>query len=70
MKYWLIFMIFSNEGEFLEKRETELVDAQMCVIEAALESAAYVNTGLLTSSYCVTDDHYNGRSQDEGIPLD
>ena len=70
MKFWLIFMIFSNEGEFIQKTTTHVKDKQACVIEAAKKSAKYVNTGALTSSWCVTNDHYYGYKQDKNIPYD
>lgn len=70
MKYWLIFMIFSGDGEFLRKAEVQTADIQKCYVEAAKYNIKFTNTGYLTQSWCVTDDHYNGRKQDPGIPYD
>ena len=70
MKYWLIFFLFDSEGQFIQKREVPVVSAERCMIEAAKMSLVYVNRGYLTQSWCVTDDHRSGRSQDPGIPYD
>lgn len=70
MKYWLIFMIFDSDGEFIRKVEQPTVSMERCLVESAKQSIAFTNSGFLTQSWCVTDDHYNGRSQDPGIPYD
>ncbi len=68
--FWLIVFIFSSEGEFLEKSSYEAASKSQCIEMAADEARKIVNTQTQAQFYCVTDDHYNGRSQDENIPLD
>ena len=68
--FWLIVFIFSNDGEFLEKSSYEAASKSQCIEMAADEARKIVNTQTQAQFYCVTDDHYNGRSQDENIPLD
>ena len=70
MKYWLIFMIFSHDGEFITKFEYEAKSKRHCVELAGYASQQYVNKDRLTQSWCVTDDHFRGRKQDPGIPYD
>lgn len=70
MKYWLIFMIFADDGTYLDKIETRTDSLEDCYIAAGLQSMDAVNSGLLSQSWCVTDNHYRGVRQDPGIPLD
>ncbi len=70
MKFWLIVFLFTSEGEFIEKSSYEAVDKAQCVEMAGEEARKIVNTQLNAQFYCVTDDHYMGRSVDENIPLD
>ena len=70
MKFWLIVFLFSNDGEFLEKRSYEAANKTQCVQFAGQEARKLVNSQLQMQFYCVTDDHYMGRSVDNGIPLD
>lgn len=68
--FWLIVFVFSNSGEFLEKSSYEAANKEQCVQMAGDEARKLVNTQTQMQFYCVSDDHYNGRSQDEGVPLD
>lgn len=70
MKYWLIFMLFNSEGEFVRKVDIPTKSARECVLEAAKQTMYVVNRGYLIQPWCVTDDHYEGRKQDPGIPYD
>lgn len=70
MKFWLIMFLFSSDGEFLEKRSYEAVNRAQCVQFAGQEARKLVNSQLQIQFYCVTDDHYMGRSVDKGISLD
>ena len=70
MKYWLIVFLFSSEGEFLEKSSYEAENKEQCVAFAADEAKKLVNTQLNAQFYCVSDDHYMGRSVDADVPLD
>ena len=70
MKYWLIFMIFNGEGEFVSKSDTPVANVERCYIESAKRAIKYTNSGYLTQAWCVTDDHFKGRKQDPGIPYD
>ena len=68
--FWLIVFIFLSEGEFLEKSSYEAASKEQCVVMAGDEARKHVNTQTQMQFYCVSDDHYNGRSVDKDIPLD
>lgn len=68
--YWLIVFLFTPEGEFTGKDVYEAADKAQCIEFAAQVSKTLVNTQLMSQMYCVTDDHYTGRSVDKNIPLE
>lgn len=68
--FWLIVFIFSSEGEFLEKSSYEAASKEQCVVMAGDEARKHVNTQTQMQFYCVSDDHYMGRSVDKDVPLD
>lgn len=70
MKFWLIVFLFTNEGEFHEKSSYEAATKEQCVEMAGKEASKLVNSQMQMQFYCVSDDHYMGRSVDRGIPLD
>jgi hypothetical protein len=70
MTFWLIVFLFSSDGEFVEKRSYEADNKAQCVEFAGNEASKLVNSQLQMQFYCVTDDHYMGRSVDKDIPLD
>ena len=70
MKYWLIFMLFTNKGEYIDKIEAEYQSHGSCVVAAGAVATELVNSSIMIQSWCVSDDHYNGVEQDEGIPFD
>lgn len=70
MKFWLIVMIFSSEGDFIRKVEQPTANMERCLIEAAKYSLRFTNSGYQTQTWCVSDDHHSGRKQDKGIPFD
>jgi hypothetical protein len=70
MKFWLIVFLFTPEGKFFTKDVYESVDKTQCVELAGKVAKTLVNTQLNSQMYCVSDDHYTGRSVDKNIPLD
>lgn len=70
MKYWLVFMIFNGEGDFIRKVETPTANMERCLVESAKYALRFTNSGYLTQSWCVSDDHHSGRKQDPNIPYD
>jgi hypothetical protein len=70
MKFWLIVFLFSADGDYLDKGEYQIESQEQCVELSGLVAQRLVNTSYQVQLYCVTDDHYNGRSIDDGIPLD
>ena len=70
MTFWLIVFLFTSEGEFQEKSSYEAATKEQCVEMAGKEAAKLVNTHMQMQFYCMTDDHYMGRSFDENISLD
>lgn len=70
MSFWLIVFLFTSEGEFQEKSSYEAATKEQCVEMAGKEASKLVNSQMQMQFYCVTDDHYMGRSVDNDIPLD
>jgi len=70
MKFWLIVFLFTSDGDFIGKREYQTSDKAQCVQLSGKVARQYVNSQLQLQFYCVTDDHFRGRSVDRGIPLD
>lgn len=70
MTFWLIVFLFTSEGEFQEKSSYEAATKEQCVEMAGKEASKLVNTQMQMQFYCVSDDHYMGRSVDNDIPLD
>lgn len=70
MKFWLIVFMFTPEGEFMARDVYETPSQVECSEMAGRVAKTLVNTQLQSQFFCVSDDHYNGRSIDEGIPLD
>lgn len=70
MKYWLIVMFFTADGKYIDKVETPFENYAQCEINSGVLASGFVNTGTKIQSWCVSDDHYNGIKQDEGIPYD
>lgn len=70
MKIWLIFMLFNSNGEYITKFEIPTENRTDCLIQAGSYAIDYTNSGYQIQTWCVTDDHYTGRSVDDNIPLD
>lgn len=70
MTFWLVVFLFSTDGEFLEKSSYEAANKEQCVQMAGEEARKIVNTKQQAQFFCVSDDHYQGRSVDKDIPLD
>jgi hypothetical protein len=70
MKFWLILMLFTQDGKYIDKMESEFDGYGSCAIAAGAASTDFVNTGTKIQAWCVTEDHHNGIKQDKGIPLD
>ena len=70
MKYWLIFMLFTNKGEYIDKIEAEYQSFGSCVVAAGSLTTEFINSSTKIQAYCVTNDHYMGRKQDEGVDYD
>jgi hypothetical protein len=70
MKFWLIVFLFTSDGDYAGKDIYEAADKAQCVEFASDVTKTLVNTQLMAQFYCVSDDHYTGRSVDDGIPLD
>lgn len=69
-KFWLILWFFTIDGEFIEKEEFAFRNRAACVQAAGEVAKEFVNKSISITSFCVTDNHYNGISVDPGIPLD
>jgi hypothetical protein len=70
MKFWLIAFLFSPDGEYQAKDVYQTESYEECLDLAGRYAAIHVNTEFSTQLYCVSDDHYNGRAQDPGVPYD
>lgn len=70
MKFWLIVFLFTPEGEFMAKDVYEAANKEQCVVFAGDVAKTLINTQLQAQFHCVSDDHYMGRKQDEGVDYD
>lgn len=70
MKFWLIVFLFDVNGEFQAKDITEAVSLEKCEDMAAAYAKSIINTQMQAQFHCVSDDHYMGRKQDEGVAYD
>lgn len=70
MKFWLIIFLFTPDGEFLGKTERVYDSEQICILAASGTTVQYINSGVGLATFCVSDDHRSGRSQDEDVPFD
>lgn len=70
MSFWLIVYLFTADGEFMAKDVYETASMQQCEAFAGQVTKTLINTKMQAQFQCVSDDHYMGRSQDEGVPLD
>lgn len=67
MKWWLIILIYNQHGEFSDKKEFSFANRPACL--QALKAVKQTSP-IPTRTFCVTDDHFQGRKTDPGIPLD
>ena len=70
MKFWLIVFLFTPEGEFMAKDVYEAANKEQCVVFGGDVAKTLINTQLQAQFHCVSDDHYMGRKQDEGVDYD
>ncbi len=70
MSYWLIVFLFTTEGEFVAKDVYETASKEQCEQFAGDVTRTIINSPILAQFHCVSDDHYMGRKQDEGVDYD
>lgn len=70
MTFWLIVFLFNAEGEFQAKDIYETAGKEQCEKFAGDYARTIVNTKMQAQFHCVSDDHYMGRKQDEGVDYD
>lgn len=70
MSYWLLVFLFDVNGEFIAKDIYETASMEQCESFAGSYAKTIINTKTSAKFYCVSDDHYMGRKQDEGIDYD
>ena len=70
MSYWLLVFLFTPEGEFVAKDVYETASKEQCVEFAGKVTTTIINSRLQAQFHCVSDDHYMGRKQDEGVDYD
>lgn len=70
MKFWLILMLFTHKGEYIDKVEAEYETFGSCAVAAGALTAGFVNSSTKVQAWCVSEDHHNGVAQDEGVPWD
>ncbi len=70
MSFWLIVFLFDVNGEFQAKDVYEAADKAQCEKFAGDYARTIVNTQMQAQFFCVSDDHYQGRSVDKDVPLD
>jgi hypothetical protein len=70
MSFWLIVYLFTAEGEFVAKDVYETASKEQCAEFAGEVAKTTINSQIQVQFHCVSDDHYMGRKQDEGIEYD
>lgn len=70
MSYWLLVFLFTSDGQFMAKDVYETASMKQCEEFAGDVAKTLVNTKLQAQFHCVSDDHYMGRKQDEGVDYD
>jgi hypothetical protein len=70
MKFWLLVFLFTQDGQFMAKDVYETANKAQCIEFAGQVGMNLVNTKLQAQFHCVSDDHYMGRKQDEGVDYD
>jgi hypothetical protein len=70
VKFWLIVFLFDVNGEFQAKDIFETAGRVQCEQFAADYTKTIINTKMQAQFHCVSDDHYMGRKQDEGVDYD
>ncbi len=70
MSYWLIVFLFTAEGEFVAKDVYETASKEQCVRFAGDVTRTIINSQIQAQFHCVSDDHYMGSKQDEGVEYD
>lgn len=70
MTYWLLVFLFDVNGEFLGKDVYETASKEQCAEFAGKVTKTLINTKIQAQFHCVSDDHYMGRKQDEGVDYD
>jgi hypothetical protein len=65
VKFWLIVLFLTPQGEFVGKKEIPYKDKASCYL--AMDK---VKVKRIAQMVCVSDDHYRGRKQDPGVPYD
>ena len=65
MKFWLIVMLYDPSGQWIGKV------VQPYYTQFACEQAVRTTRGEpKLRALCVSDDHFSGRKQDPGVPMD
>lgn len=68
MKFFLIVFLFDTHNAMMwEKNIIEVEDKLSCQVLMDMYKAP---EGFAVEKYCVSQDHYLGYSQDEGVPYD
>jgi hypothetical protein len=70
MSFWLLVFLFTQDGEFVSKDIYEAANKEQCEQFAADYTKKIINTKTMVQFHCVSDDHYMGRKQDEGVDYD
>lgn len=70
MKFWLLVFLFTTDGEFITKKEVQLNSKRECIVAAGIAAQSLNNKPIALTTFCVSDNHYKGLSQDSGVPLD
>lgn len=70
MTYWLLVFLFTPDGEFVAKDVYETAGMEQCQEFAGQVAKTIINTSISAQFHCVSDDHYMGRKQDEGVDYD
>jgi hypothetical protein len=71
MKFWLIAFFLTPDGEFVGKREIAYKDETSCYVAMNhVRVPKNMKKATIVRTVCVSDDHFMGRKQDDGIEYD
>lgn len=70
MNIWLVVFLLSSSGDVIGKLERVFPSTHECLVAAGEMQIEYVSTGIGLTAFCMTEDQYHGRTEDENDQYD